>query len=316
MSGWHIQPKGVKKPYNPVLGEFFRCKWEHPDQTQAIYVAEQVSHHPPISCYYYASPENHIAISGETQPKSRFLGNSAATLMQGWSLVEFTNRNEEYEITLPNIYARGILFGTMILELGDHASVRCDKNDLVCEIEFKTKGFFTGTYNAVHGVIKRISTGEELYEITGKWSDKLYLKSLRATAAKEKLMFDARSAQIYPKIVPPLEEQEVGESRKKWSLVTVALKSGDIDKATEEKNLVEDLQRKEAKDRAAEGVDWQSRFFHDDKTRWAFKYKNHALEQPSEVWDMLDQFIFQGDTGLDPAHRQRHTMHVHGVVDE
>ena len=27
MSGWHIKPKGVKKPYNPVLGEFFRCTY-------------------------------------------------------------------------------------------------------------------------------------------------------------------------------------------------------------------------------------------------------------------------------------------------
>jgi len=29
MSGFHIRPKGVKKPYNPILGEVFRCRWEH-----------------------------------------------------------------------------------------------------------------------------------------------------------------------------------------------------------------------------------------------------------------------------------------------
>lgn len=180
LSGWHIQPKGVKKPYNPVLGEFFRCRWEYPDKTKGIFVSEQVSHHPPISAYYYASPENNIVVTGEIQPKSRFLGNSAVTFMNGWSNIEFTNRpGELYEISLPNIYARGILFGTMILELGDTAQIKCEKLDLIFELEFKVKGFFSGTYNAIYGKIKRISTGEALYEIDGKWSDKIYLKSLR-----------------------------------------------------------------------------------------------------------------------------------------
>lgn len=41
LAGWHIKPKGVKKPYNPVLGEFFRCRYDYPDGTQGFYVAEQ-----------------------------------------------------------------------------------------------------------------------------------------------------------------------------------------------------------------------------------------------------------------------------------
>lgn len=101
--------QGVKKPYNPVLGEFYRCKYNYSDGTEGYYVAEQVSHHPPISAYYYASPENGIVIAGDIRPKSRFLGNSAATLMQGSSHIIFTNRhNERYDIVMPNMYARGI----------------------------------------------------------------------------------------------------------------------------------------------------------------------------------------------------------------
>ncbi|CEI88947.1 Putative Genomic scaffold, msy_sf_4 [Rhizopus microsporus] len=110
LSGWHIKPKGVKKPYNPVLGEFFRCKYKYSNGTEAIYVAEQVSHHPPISAFYYGSPENGIYIQGDLRPKSRFLGNSAATLMEGENHIIFTHlHNERYDITMPNIYARGIL---------------------------------------------------------------------------------------------------------------------------------------------------------------------------------------------------------------
>ena len=73
LSGWHIRPKGVRKPYNPVLGEIFRCKWAHPNHNNvtSIYVAEQVSHHPPISTYYYACPEMGVEIQGDLRPKSK-----------------------------------------------------------------------------------------------------------------------------------------------------------------------------------------------------------------------------------------------------
>lgn len=39
-------PHSVKKPYNPVLNEFFRCTYYYPDGSQGYYIAEQVSHHP------------------------------------------------------------------------------------------------------------------------------------------------------------------------------------------------------------------------------------------------------------------------------
>lgn len=130
----------MKKPYNPILGEQFRSQWKFADGTEAFYVAEQVSHHPPISAYYYASPENNLSILGDLLPKSKFLGNSAATLMQGEIKVSFTNRpGEDYIITMPNVYARGILFGTMLMELGDVAAVKCPKHDLVCTLDFKVK---------------------------------------------------------------------------------------------------------------------------------------------------------------------------------
>lgn len=128
LSGWHIRPIGVKKPYNPVLGEFFRCKWQFADGTDAVYVCEQVSHHPPISAYYFHSPGNHILIKGDARPKSKFLGNSAATIMQGGYSIFITNRDEEYQITLPNLYARGVIFGSMYMELGDSVIIECKKN--------------------------------------------------------------------------------------------------------------------------------------------------------------------------------------------
>ncbi|KAJ1485643.1 hypothetical protein T484DRAFT_1792671 [Baffinella frigidus] len=41
ISGWHFKPPGVKKPYNPILGEVFQCSWDYGDRGTTHYVAEQ-----------------------------------------------------------------------------------------------------------------------------------------------------------------------------------------------------------------------------------------------------------------------------------
>ena len=81
--------------------------------------------------------------------------------------------------TQPNMYARGILFGKMKYELGDHSFVKCPENGLMADIEFKTKGYFGGTYNAIGGSIKNERTGEVLFELSGMWSGEMILKDIR-----------------------------------------------------------------------------------------------------------------------------------------
>lgn len=70
MSSYHAGRKSAvaKKPYNPILGEIFRCHWDVPDadpdptvvpdgpvpwcrRDQLTFVAEQVCHHPPSNSY-------------------------------------------------------------------------------------------------------------------------------------------------------------------------------------------------------------------------------------------------------------------------
>ncbi len=81
--------------YNPILGEFFRCRYDYPDGSHGFYIAEQVSHHPPVSAFYYVSPANHIVIMGELRPKSKFLGNSVSTNMEGENRVILLGKPED-----------------------------------------------------------------------------------------------------------------------------------------------------------------------------------------------------------------------------
>lgn len=102
--------QNVKKPYNPILGEQFKCKYNYNfngQKSDAIFVAEQVSHHPPISAYYYSNPENNIIMKGNISPKSRFLGTCVVNFMDGENYIVLNN--ETYTITMPNMYVKGIL---------------------------------------------------------------------------------------------------------------------------------------------------------------------------------------------------------------
>ena len=95
-----------------------------------------------------------------------------------------SSAEQRYSIlTQPNMYARGILFGKMKYELGDHSFVRCPELGLSADIEFKTKGWVGGTYNAIGGVIKDDHTGEILYELSGLWSDEMFIRDVKVRTA-------------------------------------------------------------------------------------------------------------------------------------
>lgn len=198
-------------------------------------------------------------------PRSRFLGNSAASLMEGHGYLKFLDKTdfkgnvEKYELTQPNIYARNILIGKLKYELGDHSLVKCPGNDLIADIEFKVKGFVTGTYNAIQGKIMRQSSGDVLYEISGKWNEVMEIKNMK-TGVKS-VFFDTHKAKPSFPLVRPIEEQGALESRRLWLKVTNALARKDHTVATDEKFAIEDRQRQEAKTREEEGVECHPRLF-------------------------------------------------------
>jgi oxysterol-binding protein-related protein 8 len=80
---------------------------------------------------------------------------------------------------MPNMYARGILWGKMVLELGDTCTARNDRLGLAADIQFKTKGYFSGSYNSIAGKVRRTTTHTDLGEISGKWSSVMEYKNAK-----------------------------------------------------------------------------------------------------------------------------------------
>ena len=147
----------------------------------------------------------------------------------------------------------------MKYELGDHSFVRCPENNLTADIEFKVKGYISGTYNAIGGVIKNEKTKETLYELSGLWSGEMYIKNC-ATGKKE-LLFDATHARHSPPLARPIGEQGERESQRLWASTVKAVHARDHEKATDEKSKIEDRQREEASKRAEQGIEWKPLLF-------------------------------------------------------
>lgn len=111
LTAFHEGRKGAlaKKPYNPIIGETFHCSWEVPrdrvrpkrtapcsppgherliaddpgESYKLRFVAEQVSHHPPISCFYCECKEKRLCINTHVWTKSKFMGMSVGVSMIG-----------------------------------------------------------------------------------------------------------------------------------------------------------------------------------------------------------------------------------------
>lgn len=124
---------------------------------------------------------------------------------------------------------------------------------------FSQQGFFSGQWNTVVGKIKRESTGEVLFELSGQWSNEIYIKLNKASS--KNTLFDVKQSKIFPKTVAPESDQEPNESQRQWSALTAAIYKRDMDAATDAKTAVEDAQRHNAKIREDEGVEWRPRFF-------------------------------------------------------
>lgn len=179
LSGLYKKPKGLKKPYNPILGEMFRCYWLHPNGSKTFYIAEQVSHHPPVSAFYVTNRQDGFSISASIMAKSKFYGNSTSAILDGTAILTLLPRGEDYTLTVPYAHCKGILMGTLTMELGGKVSISCEKTGYFTEIEFKLKPFLGGP-EQTNCIFGRLKLGKEtLATIEGYWDGIIYIKDRR-----------------------------------------------------------------------------------------------------------------------------------------
>ncbi|XP_012874201.1 PREDICTED: oxysterol-binding protein-related protein 8 [Dipodomys ordii] len=307
LSGFYKKPKGLKKPYNPILGETFRCLWIHPrTSSKTFYIAEQVSHHPPISAFYVSNRKDGFCLSGSILAKSKFYGNSLSAILEGEARLTFLNRGEDYVMTMPYAHCKGILYGTMTLELGGTVNITCQKTGYSAILEFKLKPFL-GSSDCVNQISGKLKLGKEvLATLEGHWDSEVFINDKKTDNSE---VFwnptpDIRQWRLIRHTVK-FEEQEDFESEKLWQRVTRAINAKDQTEATQEKCVLEEAQRQAARDRKTKNEEWTCKLFELDALTGEWHYR-FADTRP---WDPLNDMIqFEKDGVIQTKVKHRTPM--------
>uniref|UniRef100_W5MUE6 Oxysterol-binding protein n=2 Tax=Lepisosteus oculatus TaxID=7918 RepID=W5MUE6_LEPOC len=286
LSAFHAGRKGsvAKKPYNPILGEIFLCHWDLPSEneentepvsegpvpwctkTNVSFVAEQVSHHPPISAFYAECYNKKIQFNAHIWTKSKFLGMSIGVHNIGQGCVSCLEYDEHYILTFPNGYGRSILTVPWV-ELGGECNISCSKTGYSANIVFHTKPFYGGKKHRITAEIFAPNDKKSFCSVEGEWNGVMFAK---LATGENTLFIDTKKMSTIKKKVRKLEDQQEFESRKLWKDVTVNLKLKDIDSATEAKHRLEEKQRAEARERKEKEMQWETRLFHEDGECWVY----------------------------------------------
>ncbi|XP_078123635.1 oxysterol-binding protein-related protein 10 isoform X2 [Sander vitreus] len=308
LTAFHEGRKGAvaKKPYNPVLGETFHCSWEVPrDKVKPLvrsnqgsswepsrgpnntlqaedssggcyrvrFVAEQVSHHPPVSGFYCECREKSMCVNAHVWTKSKFMGMSIGVSMVGEGVLCLLEHDEEYVFTLPCAYARSILTVPWV-ELGGKVSINCVKSGYSATVTFHTKPFYGGKVHRVTAEVKHNPTNTIVCKAQGEWNGTLEF----TYSSGETKVIDTAKLPVTRKKLRPVEKQGRTESRRLWQHVTKSLKEGNIDEATEHKHRLEERQRGEERKRTADNKPWTPKYFTKEGDGWIY---NSPLWKPT-----------------------------------
>ncbi|XP_056281477.1 oxysterol-binding protein-related protein 8 [Pseudoliparis swirei] len=307
ISGFYKKPKGLKKPYNPIIGETYRCMWLHQNtNSKTFYIAEQVSHHPPVSAFYVSNRKDGFCLSGSILAKSKFYGNSLSAILDGEARLNFLNRGEDYVMNMPYAHCKGILYGTMTLELGGQVTIACEKTGYSAQLEFKLKPFL-GSSDSVNHVCGKIKLGKEvLATLEGHWDSEIFIHDKKTGTVDTfwNPTTELRQSRLTRCTVPP-EEQGDSESERLWQHVTRAINNKDQTEATNEKFILEEVQRKSARERKAKCEEWNPALFEQDPVtgEWHYRYAD------TRPWDPLNDLIqFEKDGCIQTKVRHRTPM--------
>lgn len=197
-----------KKPYNPVIGETHECWIDSPEYGRSNFVAEQVSHHPPISAVYITNTQQGITFLANLSFGVKFGGNYLAVVTEGACNITVDKFNEEYEIPkrTPDMMVKNVVFGTKRIFWAGDITVGCSKTGYSANLSFKE----SGTDNVVRGNIifldPHSNIEHELFSLEGKCGGQIFITpcpayfSLFSTSwdpSEKKLLADLSSKIIF-----------------------------------------------------------------------------------------------------------------------
>lgn len=255
-----------KKPLNPFLGELYLGQWEDVDDYgTTTLVSEQVSHHPPVTAYCIRNDKHNIQLQGYNGQKASF-SRTIHVKQVGHALLTLTPPSSEeaetYLISLPPLHIESLIYGNPFVELGKYIQI-ASSSGYLAKVDFSGRGWLSGKKNTFIATLWKEGQGSEsspLYTVDGQWSESFSIKE-GSKKGKDIEKFSPSDIKIHKLVVPPIEEQDIFESRKAWAAVSKAILKPDMDATAHYKSRIENAQRSLRKKEQEEKREWKRVFF-------------------------------------------------------
>ncbi|KAL0936068.1 oxysterol-binding protein [Colletotrichum truncatum] len=249
----------IKKPLNAFLGELFLASWTEGKASTNL-VAEQVSHHPPITAMHIGSKEHGIRADGYARVEMTF--SSSVNIRQiGHAVIHIDKYDEDYLVPLPDVKVRGFLNACLYPEvIGTYYIV--SNTGFISEIKFSGTGVFRGKKNFFEArMYHKNDKKATIFTVEGVWSEGWIVKDGRTGEVLEHYEVDALENLPAPMEIEPIASQDPWESRRAWSGVIEGLGKGDFRETVNAKSQVEEAQRRMRAEEKKNGETWEPLFF-------------------------------------------------------
>lgn len=253
------------KPFNPVLGETYECLNE---DKGFRFIAEQVSHHPPISACHAESDK--FVLYQDIRWKNKFWGKSMEIVPIGTTHLILPGHGDHYEWNKVTSCIHNILSGQRWIEhYGEIIIKNIKNNNCHCKVTFMKAKYWNPNVHEIEGSVMD-RNGKVVYRLFGKWHESLFYGSpsspicIWRTDPMPKdhelyygfTKFALQLNEIEPKTKPLLPSTDT-RLRPDQRL----LEEGNAEGAEAQKQRIEQLQRERRRVLEENNLEHQPRFF-------------------------------------------------------
>lgn len=261
------------KPFNPLLGETYALVMPHKGNG-VRFVAEQVSHHPPISACYAEGSGGMWKYYNALEVRNKFWGKSLEVFPTGWNHIEIPGFGDRYEFEQVTSCVHNIVVGKMWLDnygemdivnrtTGDHCVIKFQKSGWLSDA--KSLGTVSGIVYDAQGVPRR--------RLSGRWVDSIYDDT---NSRQCELLWQVRSrppptasnsynmtqwAISLNQAIDPKDMAGTAPTDSRFRPDQRALEIGEYEQAGRLKNMLEEGQRVRRQALESAGKEWQPLWF-------------------------------------------------------
>jgi len=296
------------KPFNPLLGETY----ELVSAARGMRViAEQVSHHPPISSIHIEGHENSWTYRSNIEVRNVFFGKSLEVRPTGWNHVYLKKYDAHYTYFQPTTCVHNIVVGSLWVDNYGDVIVKEHRTGLQLHVTLYKSGWMSDKklYASVAGEVVDRNGLRMGAKIGGRWDSLLrceidgQTKTLWTVVPRpprdQSANFNMTSWAIGLNTpVPEQCIQEVAPTDSRFRPDQRLLEEARVEEATEEKLRLEAKQRKRRKEYEEQGKTHTARWFKKEfdpdigEEDWKFTGEYWQCKQARAWPNCLDIFSY------------------------